>query len=86
MLFILLPTAWLAVLALLVCVCRMAAKADGSRVSSGTLAGPIGERIVLSSMPIAPPAQTRRPRGQRAPLHSARPAPSRRRVAAHVGR
>jgi hypothetical protein len=84
-LFFLIPSAWLAVLALLVCVCRIAADADAAPTSGIVPSGPIGERIILSHTPVALPPDSRRPHDQREALRSRRPQ-RRRQAVAHAGR
>ncbi|HUA74434.1 MAG TPA: hypothetical protein VL988_06725 [Solirubrobacteraceae bacterium] len=73
------PTAWLAVLLLLVAACRAAAEGDGRRLAgSGARQGSIGVKLTL--------APTSRPRPARARLQARhqRPLPAmRRRRAAH---
>jgi hypothetical protein len=67
LLFILILTPWLVVLALIVAVCRTAADADGARDWSEKLSSaPIGPKLTLasSSRELRPPA--RRPHAQRA--------------------
>lgn len=83
MFFLLIPVAWLAIMALLACVCRAAALADRPGEAP---AGPIGQRIVLGSVAFS---STPRARGVQHPAsppiaHLRRP--SRRRAVAHAGR
>lgn len=84
MLFVLIPTAWLAVLTLLVCVCRVAADAD---VDPGSIApavpGPIGERLILSARPNASGHLLRRRNTHPPRLQAVRPTVRRRRVTTH---
>jgi hypothetical protein len=87
MLFILIPIAWLTVLTLFVCVCRVAADADvDPSTIAATPAGPIGERLVLSRfLPSqgAPPARARRPHARGARLQPGHPAARRSRALTH---
>jgi len=72
MLFILIPAAWLFVLALIVAVCRTAADADGARDCSEQLSSaPIGPKLTLASAPREPRPPARRPHAQRALRRSA---------------
>jgi hypothetical protein len=67
LLFILIPAAWLFVLALIVAVCRTAADADRSTGRSEKLSSaPIGPKLTLATSPreLRPPV--RRPHAQRA--------------------
>jgi hypothetical protein len=59
MLILLIPIAWLAVLTLLVCLCRVAARADADPSSAVVPYGPIGQRIVLSRLAASSGAPTR---------------------------
>jgi len=69
MLFILIPTAWLAVLLLFAAVCRVAAEGDAEPASPGRAhADLIGVRLVLSPAPATPHARPRRWHG-RTPAH-----------------
>jgi hypothetical protein len=81
MLFILIPIAWLALLTLLVCVCRIAARADVEPSLLATPATPV-ESIALSrNVLAAPPARRSHPRRPR--LAAQRPTARRSRLAAH---
>jgi hypothetical protein len=85
MLFLLIPIAWLAVLTLFVCLCRVAADADVDPSSAVVPYGPIGQRIVLARLAASAgaPATRRRPHSAgSARLPSGRSA-GRRRGAAH---
>lgn len=87
MLFVLIPIAWLAILALFVCVCRAAADGDAQlSPAAPPLAGPIGTRLVLSQAPAGPAGATRRPHRRLAPQRVAATATRRRRLTAHSGR
>jgi hypothetical protein len=81
MLFILIPAAWLFVLALIVAVCRTAADADRSTGWSEKLSSaPIGPKLTLANPRELPPP-ARRPHSRR----TVRPASSTRRARpAHV--
>jgi hypothetical protein len=90
MLLILIPLAWLAVVAMLVILCRAAARADAPSAATANYLGAVGERLVLGERPSAPrlngrlsfPQATHR--RQAAPrLTPRRPAPRRRRIASH---
>jgi hypothetical protein len=91
MLLILIPLAWLSIVAMLVMLCLTAARADTPAAAIGTdYAGSIGERLVLGEDPPLPTLAARRSfpeaarRRQAAPpLTPPRPAPRRRRIAAH---
>jgi len=80
LLFILIPAAWLFVLALIVAVCRTAADADASPGWSEKLSSaPIGPKLTLANpRELRPPA--RRPHSRR----TLRPADTRRARPAHV--
>jgi hypothetical protein len=82
LLLILIPAAWLFVLALIVAVCRTAADADGSRAWSEKLSSaPIGPKLTLAPSPRELRSPARRPHAQR----SLRPvAGTRRARPAHV--
>lgn len=84
MLILLIPMAWLSVLLLLVCICRVAAGAEANPAAAGAARADIGQRIVLLRTPHVARRRSRRPDGQRFGSSAARP--SRRRVAAHPGR
>lgn len=85
MLFILIPIVWLAVLALFVCICRVAADADLDPAGAVAPYGPIGERLVLSRFSRSPIAasRVRRPHARTAGHSSARAGASARRAATH---
>jgi hypothetical protein len=90
MLLILIPLAWLAIVAMLVVLCRAAARADAPPAPGATdYLGSIGERLVLGEgRPTPRLAGTRsfpdaaRRRQAAPPLTPRRPAP-RRRIPAH---
>jgi hypothetical protein len=83
MLLIVIPIAWLAVIALFVAVCRIAADADaGPSPATGPPTGSIGQRLILSSSQPAPAPHSGRAHRARSPLSAGHPA-RRRRVAAH---
>ena len=53
MLFALLPIAWLALLAVVVCVCRVASEADAGNAAVAALAGgPPPRRVILRPAPL----------------------------------
>jgi hypothetical protein len=82
MLFILIPIAWLALLTLLVCICRIAARADVEPSLLATPATRVAESIALSRTVLAaPPARRSHPRRPR--LAAQRPTARRSRLAAH---
>jgi hypothetical protein len=86
MLFILIPIIWLAVLTLLVAVCRVAAEGDAQLASQTRTPGSrIGLKLTLSRAPSAHSSRTRRAPGSGA---LTRPAASARlrRATAHAGR
>jgi hypothetical protein len=85
MLFIIIPTAWLGVIAFVVILCRMAALGDTAQKSprNNSAMGAIGERIVLGTSSIGLSSQIRRPSGHRAPFRSAMRPVAQRRAAAH---
>jgi hypothetical protein len=61
MLFILIPTAWLALLSLFAAICRVAAEGDAGRSAPGRpQADLIGVRLVLSRDASTPSARPRR--------------------------
>jgi hypothetical protein len=67
LLLILIPAAWLFVLALIVAVCRTAADADGSKGWSEKLSSaPIGPKLTLATSPRELRLPVRRPHAQRA--------------------
>jgi hypothetical protein len=84
MLWLLIPIAWIAVLTLFVCLCRIAADADVDPAGAAVLYGPIGQRIVLSRFSPSPgtPSRIRRSPGHSTvgPMHRHA---GRRRGAAH---
>lgn len=82
MLFILIPIAWLAMLTVLVAICRAAADGDAEPSAGGLPCGPIGERLVLSQAPSMRAPHTGRAHRTTPRLRSGQPA-RRRRVAAH---
>lgn len=91
MLLILIPLAWLAIVAMLVVLCLTAARADTPPAPIDTdYVGSIGERLVLGENPPArrlvrgrsPSPDAARRRKAAPPLTSRRPS-SRRRIAAH---
>jgi hypothetical protein len=67
MLWLVIPIAWIAVLTLFVCLCRIAADADVDPASVAVPHGPIGQRIVLSRFAPSPGTS---PRIRRSPGHS----------------
>jgi hypothetical protein len=91
MLLILIPLAWLSIVAMLAILCLTAARADTPPAPIDTdYVGSIGERLVLGEGPHPPTLAGRRSfpeaarRRQAAPpLTPPRPAPRRRRIAAH---
>jgi hypothetical protein len=87
MLWLLIPIAWLAVLTLFVCLCRIAADADVDPSSAAVPYGPIGQRIVLSRFSTtssSAPSRSRRSHGRSTATFLPRRAGSgRRRGAAH---
>jgi hypothetical protein len=91
MLLILIPLAWLAIVAMLVILCLTAARADTPPAPIDTEhAGSIGERLVLGEDPPLPKLAGRRSFSEAArrrqaapPLTPPRPARRRRRIAAH---
>jgi hypothetical protein len=90
MLLILIPLAWLAVIALLVAICVTAARADAAPAPrAGEHLGAIGDRLVLRAAPPASSLASRRAFAQASrrqavpPLTRRRPAPRRRGIAAH---
>lgn len=86
MLFILIPIVWLAVLSLLVAVCRVAAEGDARLVSQRQApAEQIGVKLTLSRPPLAHVSRTRRAHEHGALARSAVPSPLRR-PTAHAGR
>jgi hypothetical protein len=86
MLFILIPIAWLSILALFVAVCRAAADGDAQlSPAAPPLSGPIGTRLVLAHDLLAPARSARRPHRRQAPQRVAATASRRRRLAAHGG-
>jgi hypothetical protein len=81
MLFILIPIAWLAVLSLLVAICRVAAEGDATPAGAGRPREElIGTKLRLSPMPAH--AGQRRLHGRRT-LSRPGTAAGRRRIAAH---
>jgi hypothetical protein len=82
MLLILIPLGWLAALAMLVCVCRVAADADGTLPSAESPSGRIGERLILQPHPSPRRHQARRHPSRFKPLAASAPA-RRRGVATH---
>jgi hypothetical protein len=86
MLWLLIPIAWLAVLTLFVCLCRVAADADVDPSSAAVPYGPIGQRIALSRLPArsGTPARVMRSHGRStARILAGRTGSGRRRGAAH---
>jgi hypothetical protein len=60
MLFVIIPTAWFAVLLLLVAVCRAAAEGDGRQLSAGGVRrGSIGVKLTLAPTPRPRPSRAR---------------------------
>ncbi len=87
MLFVLIPVAWLAILALFVAVCRAAADGDAQlSPTAPPLSGPIGMRLTLAPAPAAPRRPARRPHRRQSPQRGAGAATRRRRLTAHSGR
>lgn len=86
MLLILIPIVWLAVLSLLVAVCRVAAEGDAALAAQRRApASPLGIRLTLSRAPSAQLKRTRRAHGHGS--LAAATAPSRlRRAGIHAGR
>ena len=83
MLLILIPVAWLALVALFVALCRMAASADRAP-SPSVGAYPPALRYGLAVWEGSPAfALQRRPLAHRRPLHGRRPAARNRRLTAH---
>ena len=87
MLFLLIPIAWLSILALLVAVCRAAAQGD-AQFSAPAQASPgsIGFKLILARASSPLPATARRPHGRTALRHGPAASTRRRRLAAHGGR
>lgn len=85
MLLILIPIVWLAVLSLLVAVCRVAAEGDAALASQRRApVSPLGLRLTLSRTRTAQVTRTRRAHGHRS---LAAAAPTRLRgTAIHAGR
>lgn len=86
MLFVLIPIVWLAVLSLLVAVCRVAAEGDAA-LTSHSRAGttPLGIRLTLSRASSTHITRTRRTHGPGSLARAA--APTRlRRAGIHAGR
>jgi hypothetical protein len=90
MLLIMIPVAWLAVIAVLVALCVTAARADAAPAPpAGECLGAIGDRLALRAAPPASLLASRRAFAQASrrqaarPLTQRRPAPRRRGIAAH---
>ncbi len=60
MFLLLIPIVWLAILTLLVALCRVAAQGDAQLAATAPAAsGPIGLKLILSQAPAAPAASAR---------------------------
>ncbi len=86
MLFILIPIVWLALLSLLVAICRVAAEGDAQLTSQRR--APVGQIGLKLTLPRATSAHVSRTRRAYGPGALARPAASTRlrRATAHAGR
>ncbi len=86
MLFILIPSVWLLVMVLVVCICRIAAFADTEVSPDSIPLGPIGEKLVLSREPLAPRPGSRRLHRRLATTPRRSGGTQRRRQVEHAGR
>ena len=90
MLLILIPIAWLSVVSIVVAICCMAARSDGTGAPHADLhAGPVRNvMVVWETRQLADNAnrsrRMRRPLEHRRPLHSRRPASRAQRVGPHA--